>query len=194
MLPTADPEGPPETCDSLTLASVSAVLLYALGLVVLRSSTLCARSKAECFSDVVCVFLFRDVFRISLSLVGSFLKVVLLWMPGPTYDPSRPCWLLGGTLRLHLVPDPREGSNATKSTSVCLHTHITKQVNLLRDYRPTFDVVAAMTLHRLHKEGVSKVVSSHDRIFVCFQHEYDVLLTNRVSDPAATRIVVVGAF
>ena len=55
-----------------------------------------------------------------------------VWIPGPIpsivpphcdYEyTSRPSWLLGGTLEVILVADPRECGYTLQPTSVCLHT------------------------------------------------------------------------
>ena len=53
------------------------------------------------------------------------------------YNPSRPSWLLGGTLRISSLLTPERGVARTTHLGVSPHLPSNKEIYLLRDYRPT---------------------------------------------------------
>ena len=72
-----------------------------------------------------------------------------MWIPGPVpyivppccrYNPARPSWLLGGTLRLSWALTLE--STVTRATDLGVSPHLppNEEIYLLRDYRPTHNL------------------------------------------------------
>ena len=89
---------------------------------------------------------FRGIFRsrISDDFFFSFQIYVdtrscfLDRTPHYHYNPSRPPWLLGGTLRLSSLLTPERAVPRTTHLGVSPHLPSDKEIYLLRDYRPTY--------------------------------------------------------